>query len=175
MKIGTDFSEDAKEGPGSVFKLVGEVWKGEKMNDKEPNIIIISGSLFADDRPTSFPYGFSIKRFYQVTNVCRGFIRAFHGHRMESKCVWVSRGSILLYYIPIGEVDSIKHLKKCVLSAADPRMLYIPPGYYHGFKSLEEHTDVIFFSDKTTEESKGDDIRLSWDAFCEEIWRDDYR
>ena len=60
----------------------------------------ISGGLFADDRGflrfvNDFDFS-NVKRFYQVENHSRGYIRAWHGHNKESKYVYVAKGSALV-------------------------------------------------------------------------------
>jgi dTDP-4-dehydrorhamnose 3,5-epimerase len=64
-------------------------------------------------------------------------------------------------------------ISKFVLSDKSPKILWIPPGNFNGFKSLEENTKIIFFSTSSLEESMGDDIRESHDKW--NIWLDDYR
>ena len=66
-----------------------------------------------------------------------------------------------------------EEINKFVLSSQTPKVLWIPPGHYNGFKSLEENTKILFFSTSTIEESLGDDIRESHDKW--NIWEEDYR
>jgi dTDP-4-dehydrorhamnose 3,5-epimerase-like enzyme len=137
----------------------------------KPNLI--DGNLFVDDRGTlRFVNDFNfnnVKRFYQVENHRSGFIRAWHGHKKEGKYVFVSSGSAL-----IGVVNmETEQIEKFVLSSKKPRVLWIPPGNYNGFKSLEENTQIMFFSTTTLEESLGDDIREDFDKW--NIWEEDYR
>lgn len=138
--------------------------------------IIIDGNLTVDDRGiVSFINDFSfkrVKRFYMVENHERGFIRAWHGHKNEAKYVLVVSGSILM---GISKLDatSIDFPQKFILSSKKPSLLYIPPGYFNGFQSLEENTKIIFFSTSTLEESKDDDIRKEWRFW--NIWDKNYR
>lgn len=131
------------------------------------------GALFADDRGflrfvNDFDFD-GVKRFYQVENYSKNFIRAWHGHRNEAKYVYVSKGSAL-----IGAVNmQNEEVFKTTLTSQSPSVLYIPPGYANGFKTLEENTILLFFSTSTLEESKGDDIRFEYDRW--NIWEEDYR
>lgn len=139
------------------------------MND----ITILEGGLSVDDRGTvSFVNDFdfwNVKRFYQVENHKSGFVRAWHGHKKEGKYVYVANGSILL-----GIVDmKTGSVSKFILSSKKPRIIFIPPNNYNGFKTLEENTRVIFFSTSTLEESLGDDIRMDFDTW--NIWGEDFR
>jgi len=145
---------------------------------------VISGGKFVDDRgPLSFVNDFAfvgVKRFYQVENHAAGFIRAWHGHKIEGKYVYVPKGAALIQAIPISRTPHIvvghdPDLVQVTLSSDTPKVLWIPPGYYNGFMNLTADTIVMFFSTTTMEESRGDDYRLEWDAFGEGLWQEDYR
>ena len=134
---------------------------------------LMNGGISVDDRGSvRFVNDFNfenVKRFYQVENHRQGFIRAWHGHKKEGKYVYVSSGSAL-----IGVVNmETEKVEKFVLSSKSPRVLYIPPNNFNGFKSLEENTVILFFSTSTLEESLGDDIRESHDKW--NIWDEDFR
>jgi dTDP-4-dehydrorhamnose 3,5-epimerase-like enzyme len=136
-------------------------------------IKLINGGISVDDRGSvRFVNDFNfegVKRFYQVENHRQGFVRGWHGHRKEGKYVYVVSGSIL-----IGVVDLFTEvLNKYVLSANSPKILWIPPGNYNGFKTLEENTKILFFSTSTLDESLDDDIRVEYDKW--NIWEENYR
>lgn len=136
-------------------------------------IKIINGGLSVDDRGSvTFinDFNFSdVKRFYVVENHRNGFIRAWHGHQKEGKYVFVVKGTALIGAVDINSEDP----KKFVLSDRSPKILYIPPGYANGFKTLEEDTRIIFYSTSTLQESLGDDIRFPFDRW--NIWQEDFR
>lgn len=145
-------------------------------------IKIIEGGMGIDDRGTvSFvnAFGFSdVKRFYMVSNFNLETIRAFHGHEKEGKYVFVSKGSIILCAVKMD--DKIKPNKnnpvsRFILSARKPMIVFLPPGFANGFRSLESDTQVIFFSTSTLEESKGDDYRFPADYWGEKIWQTENR
>ena len=155
---------------------------------KDPKVI--NGGVAIDDRGSvTFVNDFDfsgVKRFYQVQNHRRGFIRAWHGHKKEAKYVYVPSGSALVGAIPMpeyvymdeigGDVEIIpgdKRPEKFVLSSKSPKVLYIPENYANGFMTLEENTIVQFFSTSTLEESLGDDIRFDYDKW--DIWKEDFR
>ncbi len=156
-------------------------------------IKIIKGGIAVDDRGSlrfvnDFKFA-NVKRFYQVENHRQGFIRAFHGHLLEGKYVYVASGSALVAAVPLVRSDDMnvpggdyyikEKPKKFVLSAKIPGILYIPPGYANGFKNLEDNTIIIFFSTTTLEESKGDDIRFPYDVGDvydkNSFWEEDFR
>ena len=132
-----------------------------------------AGGIAVDDRGSvRFVNDFNfdgVKRFYQVENHRRGFIRAWHGHKKEGKYVYVTSGSVLLGVVNM----ETEEVSKFVLTDKSPKILWIPPGYYNGFKSLEENTKIIFFSTSTLEESLGDDIREEHNKW--NIWEEEYR
>lgn len=137
------------------------------------NINKIKGGVAVDDRGSvRFVNNFSfdgVKRFYQVQNHERGFIRAWHGHKFEGKYVFVAKGSIL---VGVAEMNSdcsgLKEAKRFILSSEDPSVLEIPPNHANGFMTLTEGAIVIFFSTSSLEESMGDDIRFPYDE--QNIW-----
>lgn len=134
---------------------------------------LLTGDLVTDDRGTvRFVNDFdfkNVKRFYQVNNHRRGFIRAWHAHKHEDKYVYVSSGSALIGVVNLEteEIDTF------ILSENKPRILWIPANSANGFMSLEENTSVIFFSSKTLDESQDDDIRFPYDKW--NIWDIEYR
>jgi len=134
---------------------------------------LINGGTFVDDRGAlKFINDFDfegVKRFYQVENHERGFIRAWHGHKKEGKYVYVVKGTAW-----VGVVDmETKVEEKFVLSAKTPKILWIPPMKYNGFQTLEEDTIIMFLSTVTMEEAQGDDYRMSYDKFP--IFTKEYR
>ncbi len=139
-------------------------------------INIINGSNFIDDRGTlSFVNDFNfadVKRFYQVENHSVNFIRAWHGHKIEAKYVYVVSGAILFGAVPLDDMTALA-CQKFVLSSNQPRILHVPAGYANGFKTLTDKAIVQFFSTTTLEESKNDDYRFDHDVV--DIWKENYR
>jgi len=136
---------------------------------------LIPGGLAVDDRGAlrfvnDFDFN-AVKRFYVVSNHEAGFVRAWHGHKQEAKYVFVVAGAAIVGAVHIDDWDHpSKNLetRRYVLSADKPTILYIPPGYANGFKSLTSDTRVIFFSTATMDETHDDDIRF--DARYWDIW-----
>lgn len=137
------------------------------------NIKLINGGLVVDDRGTvrfvnDFDFN-GVKRFYQVENHQKGFIRAWHGHKKEGKYVYISSGTAL-----VGVVDlKTQKVKKFILSDKKPQVLWIPANHANGFMNLEDNTNILFFSTSTLKESAGDDIRFPYDQW--NIWEIEYR
>jgi dTDP-4-dehydrorhamnose 3,5-epimerase-like enzyme len=137
---------------------------------------LIKGALVTDDRgEVGFVNDFDfadVKRFYLVSNHAAGFVRAWHGHRRESKYVTVVQGAMLIACVQIDDWENPSPalpVSRFVLSAKAPAVLFIPAGYANGNMSLTDDARAMFFSTSTLEESKGDDIRF--DARLWDPWR----
>lgn len=135
----------------------------------------IEGGLVVDDRGSvSFVNGFDlsgVRRFYAVSSHRAGFVRAWHAHRKEGKYVYLARGSAVVGAV---EIDDWEHpskdlpVERHVLSAAQPAVLFIPPGFANGFMTLTDDALVLFFSTSSVEESRADDVRYGaqyWDPW----------
>jgi dTDP-4-dehydrorhamnose 3,5-epimerase-like enzyme len=157
-----------------------------------PVVTLIQGRKSTDDRGSvSFindfdPTKYGVRRFYVVQNHRAGFIRAWHGHKHESKFVTVIRGVAIIKAISIENGDETiaimnrlgrpsMQMDSFVMSGDNPQVLCIPAGYYNGFINLTPDTIIQFFSNRSVEESKDDDIRLPWDKFGSKVWAEDYR
>jgi dTDP-4-dehydrorhamnose 3,5-epimerase-like enzyme len=136
---------------------------------------LIPGNIAVDDRgELVFANDFNfdgVKRFYMVSNHQANFIRAWHAHKREAKYVMVVHGAALVGAVKIDDWNAPSRnldVNRYVLSASQPRILYIPPGYANGFKTLSPGTKVLFFSTASLEESRDDDIR--YEARYWDIW-----
>lgn len=143
---------------------------------EEKNPILTKGGLSVDDRGTvSFVNDFdfkNVKRFYVVENHKQGFIRAWHGHKNESKYVFVVKGSAVVAAVKIDNWENpSKNLQvnRFTLSDKTPSILFIPAGYANGFMSLSEDAKLIFYSTSELKDSLNDDIRF--DAHYWDVWK----
>lgn len=142
--------------------------------------VLFSGDTAVDDRgEVTFVNDFDfagVKRFYTVRNHRQGFIRAWHAHRREAKYVTVVAGAALIGAVRIDDWDQPSRelpVKRFVIAAAKPRVLYIPAGYANGFLSLTSDAHLMFFSTSSLQDSLGDDVR--YDARHWDIWTVDER
>jgi dTDP-4-dehydrorhamnose 3,5-epimerase-like enzyme len=136
---------------------------------------LLQGRLAVDDRgAVGFVNEFNfanVKRFYTVGNHASNFVRAWHGHRRESKYCTVVAGTALVCCIAIDNWDNPSadlKIHRFVLSEQAPAILCVPAGYVNGFMTLAAQTKVMFFSSSTLEESMNDDIRFpsrKWDPW----------
>jgi dTDP-4-dehydrorhamnose 3,5-epimerase-like enzyme len=129
----------------------------------------INGSTFIDDRgKMTFNNNCSIegfKRTYIITGHS-GMIRAFHGHRKESKIMQCVRGRMRIVLINMKDEND----RHTFYLTDNGDCLKVPAGYYNGLQHLTSESELLVYSDSTTEESKGDDYRLAWDFFGKDIW-----
>jgi len=143
------------------------------------DIVILDGAVATDDRGcVRFVNDFNfsrVKRFYQVENHKRGFIRAWHGHKKEAKYVYVPKGTAVIGVVklPLSSTSESHNPEKFILSANKPQVLYIPKGFANGAMTLEENTIIQYFSTSSLEESIGDDIRFAHNKW--DIWKSEYR
>lgn len=153
------------------------------MTKIDNEIRLIEGNIFIDDRgEISFinqfgrEYFSEIKRFYIVSNHKKDFIRAWHGHKNESKYVLCLSGSAWIRYVKIDDWQKPSkslEIKQTFLSEKKPSILYIPGGYVNGFMSLTDNMKLMFLSPSTLEESVKDDYRFAFDYWDE--WKIKYR
>jgi dTDP-4-dehydrorhamnose 3,5-epimerase len=130
----------------------------------------IEGASSVDDRGSlTFINGFPLpdyKRFYTVANHQQGFIRAWHGHLLESKTLFILQGSVLACAVRMTDKvspDKDQEITRVVLDSRKPSALYVPKGYANGFMSLSQNALLLILSNTTLEESQGDDYRFPFD------------
>lgn len=143
------------------------------MNTQEPQLI--EGGLNVDDRgETMFANTFTfdgVKRFYVVSNHRTGTVRAWHAHKYAGKYVLVLQGTAMIGAVRIDNWESPSKdapVKKFILSAHKPAVLFIPPGYANGAMTLTPDAKIIYFATDTLEETKKDDWRYParyWDIW----------
>ena len=141
---------------------------------EHPEVLLVEPDIFRDER------GFFMESFHagkypqhglpgsflqdNHSRSSRGVLRGLH-YQLEhpqGKLVRVVTGEVLDVAVDIrkgsprfGEAVSV------VLSADDPRQLYIPPGFAHGFCTLSEQADFLY---KCTElYAPGDEYGIAWD------------
>lgn len=152
------------------------------MTKTKQQVELITGKMAVDDRGSvKFVNDFAfegVKRFYQVENHSPEIIRAWHGHLKEAKYVFVAAGTALVCAVPLTDYrqpDPTAEVKRFVLSAAQPTILYIPAGFANGFRVFDRHTCLQFFSTTTLEESLDDDFRFPYDYWGTQIWETQFR
>ena len=81
-------------------------------------------------------------------NKCKGALRGMHYQAApfaEAKLVRCTSGSIYDVIIDLRPSSAtFKQYFAVELSAENPRMLYIPEGFAHGFQTLQDDTEVFY-------------------------------
>jgi dTDP-4-dehydrorhamnose 3,5-epimerase len=150
-----------KESPVDELKIAGSVVNV----DKAP--------VFGDDRGffTAINFEPEAKRAYLIQNHKSGVVRAFHGHQREGKCLYSIKGSFKVILIDMESGE----WKPFTINERGNNLIKVPPGVYNGFVSLTDDSELLIISDKTFEESKGDDIRLPYDILGKHVWEVQHR
>jgi len=130
----------------------------------------ISGGRFVDDRgflkALVFPEGFIPKRLYSVNNWRVNFIRAWHGHLLESKLIYMSKGSGIIAVVRMSDPvqpDKDSPVFRFAIDSESHTAIYIPGGYANGLMSLTIDAEFTVISSASLEESKVDDYRFPFD------------
>ncbi|MDC0968011.1 dTDP-4-dehydrorhamnose 3,5-epimerase family protein [Alphaproteobacteria bacterium] len=141
---------------------------------------LISGNYHFDNRGSLFYFNqlsLSLyKRFYDVENYQNNFIRAWHGHKKESKLLVLRKGAALVGVVKINDwaqPSKKNKIYKFYLDERSPQAVIIPKGYANGFMNLKPNTLLTFYSDKSLKESSNDDFRYKYDYW--DIWQIDKR
>lgn len=140
-----------------------------------PEVLIIEPRVFGDDRGF-FYESFNAKKFAKLTGVALSFVQ--DNHSLSGKNVLrgmhyqIQQPQGKLVRVVSGEVfDVAVDLRKSsprfgawtgvVLSAANKRQLWVPPGFAHGFLVMSESAEFLY---KTTDYWAPEHERcLQWD------------
>jgi len=136
---------------------------------------LITGGIKYDNRgflifSNEFKFS-SIQRFYIVSNFQNKFVRAWHGHKKESKFIMCIQGSFQISCVKIKNFkkpDKKSKIFTWVLNETKPEILYIPKGYANGSMSLSDNAKLLIFSTSSLELSLKDDYRFDsrfWDPW----------
>ena len=122
-----------------------------------PEVIIIEPTVFGDDRGF-FLESWNEARFSEAgldlnfvqdnhSMSTKGVLRGLHyqNPNPQGKLVRVTSGRVFDVAVDIRK--SSPHFKKWVgveLSAGNKRMLWVPPGFAHGFLTLEDGTEFLY-------------------------------
>jgi dTDP-4-dehydrorhamnose 3,5-epimerase len=120
---------------------------------------LIKGNTHTDSRGTvRFVNDFDmtkVVRMYCIEPEV-GTIRAWQGHKIESKWFYVVKGCFTVKTI---QIENPEVLIKFRMTEKDSQVLHIPRGYFNGFEATEKGSVIIVFSDADLETSKADDYR----------------
>ena len=124
------------------------------------DVWIVSPAVFEDERGTFLvqwrPEFYAERqletRIAQASTAItrrRGSIRGLHYQAdpfAEAKTVRVVRGGIFDVAVDLRPASpTYRQWVGCELTATNRKMLYIPPGFAHGYQTLEDDTEVSYF------------------------------
>jgi dTDP-4-dehydrorhamnose 3,5-epimerase len=138
-------------------------------NPPMPNTpTLYTTEIFRDHRGTIASFNTldlsPFKRTYFITHPSTETIRAWQGHKYESKLFKVIKGKFIVGFVEIDNFDQPSDTLKAeymILSAAKNEFLYIPKGYANGLKALDNGSVIQVYSDFYLEESINEKIRFS--------------
>jgi dTDP-4-dehydrorhamnose 3,5-epimerase len=128
---------------------------------------IISGGNYSDERgQLEFFNDFDmspIKRIYYTTHFDTETVRAWQGHKIESRWFICIKGSFTVKLVEIDDwvnpSDSLK-VYEYELSADKQEVLCIPSGFANGFRALEVNAKLMIMSNYGFNEIDNDQKRF---------------
>ncbi|OCB70574.1 hypothetical protein B0A79_00630 [Flavobacterium piscis] len=131
---------------------------------------IIQGGNFSDHRGTiSYVNDFKfsdIERFYIISNSEGNPIRAWQGHKLDTKNFYCLTGSFNIHFIKIDNWENPSKeltVETIYVSANDSKIVHIPGGYANAIESLEKDSKLISFSTLPLANVGDDDVRYASD------------
>jgi dTDP-4-dehydrorhamnose 3,5-epimerase len=137
-----------------------------KVNTDDRGYLIVIGSLGREDAP-NLPV---IREVYLVGDMVKGTIRAFHKHQTLWDYFFISNGSAKFVLVD-DRPDSITkgEMNTFVLTERNPSLLFVPPGVYHGWMSLEDGTQMVSIANDPYNPKAPDEKRIPPDSFGD-VW-----
>lgn len=114
---------------------------------------------------------------YVVGNPARGAIRAFHKHYSLWDYFCIISGTAKFLFVD-DRGDGIKEYsykakpgatKEVVVSGDRPQMIAVPPGVFHGWKSLTDNTVLLSVGSEVYNPSNPDEVRVPPNSFRAEF------
>lgn len=131
---------------------------------------IIQGGNFSDHRGTiSYVNDFKfsdIERFYIISNSEGNPIRAWQGHKLDTKNFYCLTGSFNIHFIKIDNWENPSKeltVETIYVSANDSKIVHIPAGYANAIESLEKDSKLISFSTLPLANVGDDEVRYASD------------
>ncbi|WP_343616119.1 WxcM-like domain-containing protein [Flavobacterium sp.] len=131
---------------------------------------VIEGENFSDHRGTiSYVNDFNFKdidRFYIISNSDENPIRAWQGHKLDSKNFYCVSGSFKIHFVKIDNWEKPSKdltIETVVVSEFDSKIVHVPAGYANAIESLEKNSKLISFSTLPLANVKEDDARYPSD------------
>ena len=139
-----------------------------------PDVMLVEPEVFGDSRGflmeaykhSAFRQAGIRESFVQMnhSHSTRGVLRGLHYQHppfAQGKLVYVARGEIFDAAVDL-RVDSPTYAKwvGCLLADRNPGLMYIPPGFAHGFCTLSKEADIVYLA--TAEYSPSSEAGFLW-------------
>jgi dTDP-4-dehydrorhamnose 3,5-epimerase-like enzyme len=134
---------------------------------------LIEGASHVDTRGSldyfnDFEFG-AVERFYIIRPRRPRAVRGWIGHRREHKWFTAVEGVVLVAVVRtsdwrLPEKDS--PVLEFVLSAENPRILYVPPGNAMAIVGVSPHSTLVVFSSGAAGDSAADTFRFDPDQWA---------
>jgi dTDP-4-dehydrorhamnose 3,5-epimerase len=122
-----------------------------------PGVMLIEPTVFSDARGF-FMESYHVQRYVEAglpgafvqdnySRSRRGVLRGLHYqlHHSQGKLVWVTRGEVFDVVVDIRQGSpTFGRWLGVVLAEDNPRQLYVPPGFAHGFCTLSDTADFLY-------------------------------
>ena len=95
-----------------------------------------------------------------------GVVRGWHAHRSQTDVIVVISGRALIGLYDAREDSATRGTAEGhVVDAAEPRAIFVPPGVFHGYKTLSASLALIAnFPDQLYDRSAPDEVRMPPDT-----------
>lgn len=131
---------------------------------------VIQGGKFSDHRGSiSYVNDFSftdIERFYIICNSKENPIRAWQGHKLDTKNFYCLSGAFNIHFVKVDNWESPSKdliVETVFVSESESKIVHIPAGYANAIESLEENSKLISFSTLPLVNVIDDDVRYPFD------------
>jgi len=105
-------------------------------------------------------------QIYVVGNPTKGTIRTFHKHKILWDYFCIIKGSAKFIFVDDRkDSPSFQQQETVVLSEKSPKLIFVPPGVYHGLMSLEDNTVMVSVATEVYNKEKPDEVRIPPDSF----------
>jgi len=128
--------------------------------------MIIQGGIHEDSRgKIIYANDFDlqkVKRMYHFHQADVKVIRAWQGHKNETKWMHCIKGSYAVRVVPLDNMENPSReaiVQEYTLTSENSQVLHIPPGHANGFNAIEPDSILMVFSDMSVEDSAKDLVR----------------
>ncbi|MFC1649275.1 dTDP-4-dehydrorhamnose 3,5-epimerase family protein [Patescibacteria group bacterium] len=99
-----------------------------------------------------------------------GVVKCWHLHAIHTDQLAVTRGKIQLVLVDLrNKSKTFGHVNSIFMGTQKPRLLKIPPGIMHGWKSLSR-PEVIVVNFQSHVYDPNDEYKYPWNCVLKNIW-----